>query len=128
MYQLLCGLKYIHSAGVLHRDIKPSNCLVDSSCNVKICDFGLANIADTKQDMTEYVATRWYKAPELLLMWNHYSSAVDIWSAGLILAELVNLKPLLPGTSHLNQIELILSLLGNPEKEELAGIRSERAR
>jgi mitogen-activated protein kinase 1/3 len=112
----------------MHRDIKPSNCLVDSSCNVKICDFGLANLAETNDNMTEYVATRWYKAPELLLMWKQYSPSVDIWSAGLILAELVNLKPLLAGNSHLNQVELILSLLGNPKKEELLNIRSERAR
>ena len=82
----------------MHRDMKPSNCLVDSECNVKICDFGLANLyEDNEQDMTEYVATRWYKAPELLLNWKQYSSAVDIWSAGVILAELVNRKPFLPG-------------------------------
>lgn len=87
----------------MHRDMKPSNCLVDCECNIKICDFGLSNLYEDKnQDMTEYVATRWYKAPELLLNWKQYTTAIDIWSAGVILAELVNRSPFLPGQSHLN--------------------------
>ncbi len=77
--------------------------------------------------MTEYVATRWYRAPELLFMWSNYSYSVDMWSAGIILAELVNKQVLLPGQSYLQQIELILKLLGNPSKEYIQNIQSKRA-
>merc|ERR1712093_886423 len=89
IYQILRGLLYIHSAGVLHRDIKPSNVLVNGNCDLKICDFGLARVSNNETDhqgfMTEYVATRWYRAPEIMLSWKEYTRAVDIWAVGCIL-------------------------------------------
>eukprot|EP00959_Pyramimonas_sp_CCMP1952_P142595 2985451-Pyramimonas_sp.AAC.1 len=77
--QLLRGLKYIHSAGVLHRDLKPSNLLLNANCDLKICDFGLARTSTEKEFMTEYVVTRWYRAPELLLSCSEYTMAIDVW-------------------------------------------------
>uniref|UniRef100_A0A7S3R9T4 Mitogen-activated protein kinase n=1 Tax=Dunaliella tertiolecta TaxID=3047 RepID=A0A7S3R9T4_DUNTE len=89
IYQILRGLKYVHSANVLHRDLKPSNLLLNASCDLKICDFGLARTSTERNFMTEYVVTRWYRAPELLLSCEHYTAAIDIWSVGCILAELL---------------------------------------
>ncbi|CAD0011285.1 unnamed protein product, partial [Aureobasidium pullulans] len=78
LYQILRGLKYVHSAGVVHRDLKPSNILVNENCDLKICDFGLARIQDPQ--MTGYVSTRYYRAPEIMLTWQKYDVEVDIWS------------------------------------------------
>ena len=93
LYQILRGLKYIHSANVLHRDLKPSNILLNGNCDLKICDFGLARVAKANQTdngfMTEYVATRWYRAPEIMLSWKEYTKAIDVWSVGCIFAELL---------------------------------------
>ena len=88
VYQILRGLKYVHSAGVLHRDLKPSNVLLNASCDLKICDFGLARTAAEGADahMTEYVVTRWYRAPELLLSCDTYDAAIDVWSGALAVA------------------------------------------
>lgn len=81
IYQTLRGLKYIHSAGVLHRDLKPSNLLLNASCDLKIADFGLARTStESNAFMTEYVVTRWYRAPELLLSCDSYSAGIDVWS------------------------------------------------
>nr|XP_004999783.1 mitogen-activated protein kinase 11 isoform X2 [Cavia porcellus] len=96
VYQLLRGLKYIHSAGIIHRDLKPSNVAVNEDCELRILDFGLARQAD--EEMTGYVATRWYRAPEIMLNWMHYNQTVDIWSVGCIMAELLQGKALFPGT------------------------------
>ena len=98
-YQLLRGLKYIHSAHVLHRDLKPNNILVNRDCDLAICDFGLARMAnesDADKDMTQYVVTRWYRAPELIMLAKDYTAAIDIWSAGCIMAELLSRRPLFP--------------------------------
>ncbi|KAF1743547.1 hypothetical protein MXB_3192, partial [Myxobolus squamalis] len=92
-YQLLRGLKYLHSANIVHRDLKPSNLLVNSNCDLKICDFGLARVTIPKNIfsaiMTEYVATRWYRAPEIMLNSRCYGLAIDIWSVGCILGEML---------------------------------------
>ncbi|XP_024858614.1 mitogen-activated protein kinase 12b isoform X2 [Kryptolebias marmoratus] len=95
VYQMLRGLKYIHSAGIIHRDLKPGNLAINPDCELKILDFGLARQADT--EMTGYVVTRWYRAPEVILNWMHYTQTVDIWSAGCIMAEMLLGKPLFKG-------------------------------
>lgn len=102
-YQLLKGLKFIHSANVIHRDLKPKNLLVNSSCELKICDFGLAKpmveLVRNKMHFTEYICTRWYRPPEVLLDWKTYNKPVDMWSVGCIVAELYLQKPLFKGKS-----------------------------
>lgn len=132
IYQLLKGLKYIHSGEIVHRDLKPPNLLVNSECLIKIADFGLArSVCATEEEtdpiMTEYVATRWYRAPEIVLGSNRYTKSVDIWSVGCILAELINEKPLFPGKSTYNQIELILEVIGKPSQEDVESINSQNA-
>lgn len=101
-------------------------------CDIKICDFGLARYVDPvdgpANDMTEYVVTRWYRAPELLLSNDEYSSAIDMWSAGCIIAELYHGKPLFPGMDVKNQLEEICQRLGKPSSEEIASIPNRRAR
>uniref|UniRef100_A0A6Q2Y0Z8 mitogen-activated protein kinase n=1 Tax=Esox lucius TaxID=8010 RepID=A0A6Q2Y0Z8_ESOLU len=104
IYQILRGLKYIHSADIIHRDLKPSNLAVNEDCELKILDFGLARHTD--DEMTGYVATRWYRAPEIMLNWMHYNMTVDIWSVGCIMAELLTGRTLFPGTDRI----LLLSL------------------
>ncbi|XP_065213685.1 mitogen-activated protein kinase p38a-like isoform X1 [Planococcus citri] len=126
VYQILRGLKYIHSAGIIHRDLKPSNIAVNEDCELKILDFGLAR--PTENEMTGYVATRWYRAPEIMLNWMHYNQTVDIWSVGCIMAELLTSRTLFPGTDHIHQLNLILDLLGTPRAEFLAKISSESAK
>ena len=130
IFQILKGLKYIHSGEIVHRDLKPSNVLINTECLIKIADFGLARSVAVKGDdgdpiMTEYVATRWYRAPEIVLGSNKYSKAVDVWSVGCILAELINGKALFPGKSTLNQVELILEVLGKPSEKDLQGLNLE---
>jgi tRNA A-37 threonylcarbamoyl transferase component Bud32 len=112
IYQLLRGMKYIHSADVIHRDLKPSNLLVNSNCDLKICDFGLARgINDSQAEgrggtmmLTEYVVTRWYRAPEIMLACHEYSKPIDIWSIGCIFAELIQRKPYFPGDDYIDQV------------------------
>ncbi|XP_074366521.1 mitogen-activated protein kinase homolog NTF6-like isoform X2 [Apium graveolens] len=128
LYQLLRGLKYIHSANVLHRDLKPSNLLLNSNCDLKICDFGLARTTSETDFMTEYVVTRWYRAPELLLNCSEYTAAIDIWSVGCILMEIIKREPLFPGKDYVEQLLLINELLGSPEDSDLGFLRSNNAR
>lgn len=133
LYQMLRGLKYIHSARVFHRDLKPKNILANSDCKLKICDFGLARPAfnDMPQTVfwTDYVATRWYRAPELCgSFFAKYSPAIDIWSIGCIFAEILQGKPLFPGRNVVHQLELITDLLGTPSPEVIAKVRNEKAR
>ncbi|KAE9037091.1 hypothetical protein PR003_g6741 [Phytophthora rubi] len=116
LYQMLCGIHYLHSADVLHRDIKPSNILVNSDCRIKICDFGLArhaNDRDLAEGLSEYVVTRWYRAPELLLA-NAYTKAIDMWSIGCIFAELLGRRIMFPGTSYVDQLKVIVDIVGTP--------------
>ncbi|XP_043710988.1 mitogen-activated protein kinase 3-like isoform X2 [Telopea speciosissima] len=110
LYQILRALKYIHSANVIHRDLKPSNFLLNEDCELKICDFGLARLTSENDFMTEYVVTRWYRAPELLLNSSCYTAAIDVWSVGCILMELVNRKTLFPGRDHMHQMHLLIEL------------------
>eukprot|EP00929_Paragymnodinium_shiwhaense_P002800 TRINITY_DN103093_c0_g1_i1.p1 TRINITY_DN103093_c0_g1~~TRINITY_DN103093_c0_g1_i1.p1 ORF type:complete len:521 (-),score=75.24 TRINITY_DN103093_c0_g1_i1:609-2144(-) len=117
VYQVLRALKYIHSADVVHRDIKPRNLLVNSDCDLRICDFGLARhvpdgehrVAGCMAPLTDYVCTRWYRAPELLCSWERYSTAVDVWSTGCVFDELFRRKPTFPGRTAKHQIQLIVS-------------------
>ena len=131
MYQLLKALKFIHSAGIVHRDLKPSNILINSDSCIKVCDFGLARCITslTGKDvvMTDYVATRWYRAPEILLGSVKYNSQADMWSVGCIFGELLSGKPVFPGTSTLSQIDKVLEITGKPTKEDILSIQSEMA-
>lgn len=126
VYQILRGLKYIHSAGIIHRDLKPSNIAVNEDCELKILDFGLAR--PTENEMTGYVATRWYRAPEIMLNWMHYNQTVDIWSVGCIMAELLTSRTLFPGTDHVDHLTRVLVLCGTPSQEMIDKITSEEAR
>ncbi|KAM9165506.1 mitogen-activated protein kinase 15 isoform 1-T1 [Pangshura tecta] len=131
LYQLLKATKFIHSGNVIHRDQKPSNILLDADCFVKLCDFGLArSLCQIHEDqgspaLTEYVATRWYRAPEILLSSHSYTKGVDMWSIGCILGEMLLGKPLFPGTSTMNQIEQILSVIPAPSQEDILAIHSD---
>lgn len=131
MYQLFRSLKYLHSAQLLHRDVKPSNLLLNSECVLKLADFGLArSLADLKADgmtnaqLTDYVATRWYRAPEILLGSHKYTFGVDMWSCGCILGELLTGRPIFPGKSTMNQLDLIFEVTGVPSPEEASRIGS----
>uniref|UniRef100_A0A7S3JNM5 Mitogen-activated protein kinase n=1 Tax=Aureoumbra lagunensis TaxID=44058 RepID=A0A7S3JNM5_9STRA len=120
LYQILRGLKYIHSASVLHRDLKPSNLLVNSNCDLAICDFGLARgVDDDAGKLTEYVVTRWYRAPELLCETKEYDEAIDVWSVGCIFAEMLRRKPFFRGDTPQHQLETIISVIGRPSDEAL---------
>nr|XP_046166737.1 mitogen-activated protein kinase 14A-like isoform X1 [Oncorhynchus gorbuscha] len=142
IYQILRGLKYIHSADIIHRDLKPSNLAVNEDCELKILDFGLARHTD--DEMTGYVATRWYRAPEIMLNWMHYNMTgndilimlnwmhynmtVDIWSVGCIMAELLTGRTLFPGTDHINQLQQIMRLTGTPPACLISQMPSHEAR
>lgn len=120
IYQILCGLHYIHSAGIIHRDLKPSNVLLNGDCRAKICDFGLARgIPETESaKLTEYVVTRWYRAPEVICS-DVYDAKIDVWAVGCILGELHGRKPLFRGQDYVEQINLILDVLGTPPADDL---------
>jgi serine/threonine protein kinase len=124
MFQILSALAYVHSADILHRDIKPENILVNSNCEVKLCDFGLARGIDFEEDptmSTNYVQTRWYRAPELLLNYKTVSKAIDMWSVGCVFAELLGSGILFKGSSPINQVEMILRVLGTQDINNVRG-------
>ena len=125
IYQVLCGLKYLHSADIIHRDLNPSNLLVNRNCDLKICDFNLAR-EELGSTLTEYVQTRWYRAPEVMLSSQQYTRAVDIWSLGCIMGELLKRKVLFKGSNYLHQIELYCRLLGCPPDEDLTFITNQK--
>ncbi|XP_024232912.1 mitogen-activated protein kinase 12 isoform X1 [Oncorhynchus tshawytscha] len=126
VYQMLKGLKYIHSAGIIHRDLKPGNLSVNEDCELKILDFGLARQTDT--EMTGYVVTRWYRAPEVILNWMHYTQTVDIWSVGCIMAEMLLGKPLFKGNDHLDQLKEIMKITGTPTADFVTKLQSQDAK
>ncbi|CUA70636.1 hypothetical protein RSOLAG22IIIB_04230 [Rhizoctonia solani] len=133
LYQILRAMKYVHSAGVIHRDLKPGNLLVNADCELKICDFGLSRGFDSAPEddgasfMTEYVATRWYRAPEIMLSFRKYTTAIDIWSIGCILGELLGMKPMFKGKDYVDQLNIIIDILGTPDEETLQRIGSVKA-
>jgi len=133
LYQILRGIKYIHSAEVIHRDLKPRNLLVNSNCDLKICDYGLARVNFSMEEfmtcpMTEYVCTRWYRAPEVLCSCTDYGKAIDMWSVGCIFAEMLRRKPIFPGKNTQHQLQLIICCLGTPEKDVLRRIPNDKCR
>lgn len=119
MKQLLMGTNYLHKSHILHRDIKGSNILVDNKGNLKIADFGLARsyTAEDKKKYTNMVVTRWYRPPELLMGAVHYTTAIDIWGVGCVFGELLKRRPILPGSSDLDQLQKIFQLCGTPTDE-----------
>jgi len=172
LYNLMVGLLYLHSAGIWHRDLKPANCLVNEDCSVKICDFGLARAvggtsqhfaaldqagqAASARNLTGHVVTRWYRAPELILLQENYTEAIDVWSVGCIYAELLGMlkgtefkerSPLFPGHSCFplspnekhktdtkyytkgttDQLSQICALLGTPTEREIKEFEGEDA-
>ena len=121
IYQITCGLKYLHSCNIMHRDLKPENILMVLSNNlVKIADFGTAKeIPDFLDNtLTDYVCTRWYRAPECTLKSNNYNEKIDVWAIGCIMAELYTLKPIFPGIDEFDQLNKILKITGTPEYNE----------
>lgn len=123
-YQICCGVKYMHSADVIHRDLKPGNILVTSQGCLKICDFGLARGINPKHmnhlhkssNITNYVATRWYRAPELILTRKNYGKPVDIWAVGCIFAELYGRRPIFIGDDQIQQVNEICKIIGSPSR------------
>lgn len=139
-HQILAGLDHIHRHGYFHRDMKPENLLItttgladypasslyalpstppekDVVVTVKLADFGLARETSSRPPYTEYVSTRWYRAPEVLLRSREYSNPVDMWALGTILVEVVTLKPLFPGDSEVDQVYKICEMLGDPSTD-----------
>ncbi|CAD6195575.1 unnamed protein product [Caenorhabditis auriculariae] len=130
LYQLLRGLKYLHSAGIIHRDLKPSNLLVNGDCLLRIGDFGMARSSasdvSSAEDarigghLTQYVSTRWYRAPEILFSFGQYDTKVDLWSVGCIFGEMLNRRQIFPGKDGSAQVKMIVYFLGTPERQVMA--------
>lgn len=116
-------MKYLHTSNIIHRDLKPGNLTVNENCELRIIDLGLAR--SENEEMTGYVATRWYRAPEIMLKWMHYSKAVDLWSVGCIVAEMYTHRPLFPGSDHVNQLNRILDVAGFPSPKLLSQVNED---
>ncbi|CAD8074974.1 unnamed protein product [Paramecium primaurelia] len=117
IYQTLQGLAYMHKIGYFHRDLKPEN-LLESNGTIKIADFGLARDIRSSPPFTDYVSTRWYRAPEVILRSNEYNSPIDIFAIGCIMAELYRLWPLFPGTCDTDQLQKICEIMGTPSEQD----------
>mmetsp|Transcript_59318 Transcript_59318/g.94167 ORF Transcript_59318/g.94167 Transcript_59318/m.94167 type:complete len:384 (+) Transcript_59318:65-1216(+) len=129
-YQVLRGLKYIHSAGVVHRDIKPANIFLTRRCETKIGDFGWARslpVGRNESALTEYPSARWYRSPELILGGNRYNTACDIWAVGCIAGEMNSREPMLPGDCTQTMLELIIDMLGKPSKFDIMCLEAQYA-
>ncbi|XP_954104.1 protein kinase, putative [Theileria annulata] len=141
LYQLLKAIHFIHTGDLLHRDLKPSNVLLNNKCNIKLADFGLArsvapnnnsldkclskdNHTGTGIVMTDYVATRWYRAPEILVGSTKYTKGVDMWAIGCIFAEMLIGKPMFPGSSTINQLAKVITFTGMPSEEDMESLSS----
>ncbi|GAM40143.1 cyclin-dependent protein kinase [Talaromyces pinophilus] len=136
MLQLLEGVRYLHESGILHRDMKAANLLISNKGILQIADFGLARPYDekppqpgkgggeAKRDYTPLVVTRWYRPPELLLQLRRYTTAIDLWGVGCVFGEMFKGRPILAGTSDLNQAQLIFALVGSPTEETMPGYTS----
>jgi len=124
--QILRGLKYLHSAEIVHRDLKPSNILVKKDCTLRIADLGLARgrVSD-QEELTDYVVTRWYRAPELMLEPSGYFAAVDVWAVGCILAEIRRRKPLFLGNNHIDMMRQIAGTLSFSKERDLTWLPTE---
>ncbi|CAF3385358.1 unnamed protein product [Rotaria sp. Silwood1] len=118
MYQLLKALEYLHKHSFFHRDVKPENILIKDDI-LKLADFGSCRQTLSKQPFTEYISTRWYRAPECLLTDGYYRNQMDIWSAGCVMFEIITLRPLFPGSNELDQINKIHDVLGTPPASTL---------
>ncbi|KYN05604.1 PREDICTED: cyclin-dependent kinase 20-like [Cyphomyrmex costatus] len=119
MKMLLEGIAYVHSKNIIHRDLKPANLLISEKGILKIADFGLSRLMwrDGTKPYSHQVATRWYRAPELLYGARYYTSAIDIWSIGCIFGEMLNTSPLFPGETDIEQLAIVLKYLGSPTSE-----------
>lgn len=120
MYQLLRSLAYIHSVGICHRDIKPQNLLLNPNTGIlKLCDFGSAKILVAGEPNVSYICSRYYRAPELIFGATNYTTNIDIWSTGCVMAELMLGQPLFPGESGIDQLVEIIKVLGTPTREQI---------
>lgn len=117
------SLEYLHGQGICHRDIKPHNLLLDPATGlVKLCDFGCSKRLQPGEPNIQYICARYYRAPEILLGWARYSSAIDLWSAGCVLAELLTGIPIFPGKNSIDQLARIVKLLGTPTPQEMVSM------
>ncbi|EGV62319.1 ser/thr protein kinase [Yamadazyma tenuis ATCC 10573] len=119
-YQMLRALNFIHVQGICHRDIKPQNLLINPvTCELKLCDFGSAKILNPSEPNVSYICSRYYRAPELIFGSINYTTQIDVWSAGCVIAELILGQPLFPGESGIDQLVEIIKILGTPSREQI---------